>query len=233
MLSQIQIYKLTTELHEYFDQLVTENRPFPVRVYQTRSKSALSTPSVETANMKASCSSMSEIEVDDDSVASSKMHIPPPSRTSRRLRAKRGRSTDSEVDGDQSQDFSKNPSPVRKTRRRSKAAADKYGGYGLRTRNGLQQDSFSSKSNSTEENSDEEESVGSRQSEEEEAYLDDLESEESPASVMSGSKRVRRSMRQTRKKAKIQVDSDSDEETMTTISMSRSGRIVKPTIKFS
>lgn len=172
---------------------------------------------------------MSEFEVDiggSDPIASSNIPLLP--RTSRRLRAKRGRSTDSEVDDNQSQELLED---LRITRRQSRTALDKYGGYGLRTRNGSQQHTSSSKSSSAE-NSEEDRSMASRQSEEEEAYLDDLDSEESPASIMSGSKRVRRSTRQTRKRAKI-VDSESDEETMTTISTSRSGRIVKPIIKFS
>ncbi len=222
MLSQLQVYELATELQEYFDQLVMENSQFPSGAYQTRSKSAVSAPSII---MKSSCSNMPAVEVNNDSLVSS--NVPVPSRTSRRLKAKkRGRSTDSEVDiyDNKSQDLLKNPPPIRK---RPREAVDKYGGYGLRTRNGSQQISPSPKSSSAE-NSEEEISMASRQSEEEEAYLDDLDSEESHA---SGSKRVRRSTRRTRKRAKIESESD-DEETMTTISMSRSGRIVKPTIKF-
>ena len=222
-------------LGDYFEQLVPSFlKEFP-HVYGTRSRSTTMPMTLAgDTNLRSSCSSVSEIEIDHDSVASSN---PTPLRTSCRLRAKRGRSSDSEVDvnGDQpEEEFYEDPPLARVTRTLSRPGVDNHGGYTLRTRNNSQRmaESDSDSAESVEESEDK--SVASRQSEEEEAYLEDLDSEESHTRVKIASKRPRRSTRHPRKRAKIvESEEDSDEEPMTTISRSRSGRIVKHVMKFS
>ncbi len=230
---------MATLLGDYFEQLVPIFlKEFP-HVYETRSRSTtIPVTLAGDTNMRSSCSSVSEIEIDHDSVASSN---PTPLRTSCRLRAKRGRSSDSDsevqVNGDQPEEFYEDPPPVRVTRIQSRPGADNHGGYRLRTRNSSQrmaESDYSVSAESEDNNEEEDKSVASRQSEEEEAYLEDLDSEESHARIKIAPKRPRRSARHARKRAKIvESEEDSDEETVTTVSRSRSGRIVKHVMKIS
>lgn len=102
-----------------------------------------------------------------------------------------------------------------------------FGGYKLRVRNSSQKRPLEDSGDSDSEGSL---SVDEQRSEEEEAYILQLEKEELPT------KKPKKRTRESRKRPRI-IDSDDSEDggvqNGTVMTVSRAGRIVKPTVKFT